>query len=131
MVTRDLAEIKAFRAEHGDIVMKPLYGKGGGRCSGWRAKTSISAHVRSLHRHLREQWVVQKFPAGGEGRRQAHHPGRRRVRRRRSAACRRPICAPTWCVAAHGETGLTARERDLRASGRRCANAGSSSSAST
>src|SRR6202163_1546887 len=29
LVTRDLAEIKAFRAEHGDIVMKPLYGKGG------------------------------------------------------------------------------------------------------
>src|SRR6478752_9414380 len=26
LVTRDLAEIKAFRAEHGDIVMKPLYG---------------------------------------------------------------------------------------------------------
>ena len=30
LVTRDLAEIKAFRAEHGDIVMKPLYGHGGG-----------------------------------------------------------------------------------------------------
>src|SRR5476651_30115 len=30
LVTRDLAEIKAFRAEHADIVMKPLYGHGGG-----------------------------------------------------------------------------------------------------
>ena len=30
LITRDLAEIKAFRAEHGDIVMKPLYGNGGG-----------------------------------------------------------------------------------------------------
>ncbi|MBW8903051.1 MAG: glutathione synthase, partial [Bradyrhizobium sp.] len=30
LITRDLAEIKAFRAEHGDIVMKPLYGHGGG-----------------------------------------------------------------------------------------------------
>src|SRR4030081_1312535 len=29
LITRDLAEIKAFRARHGDIVMKPLYGKGG------------------------------------------------------------------------------------------------------
>ena len=29
LITRDLAEIKAFRAEHGDIVMKPLYGMGG------------------------------------------------------------------------------------------------------
>src|SRR5260221_5835382 len=30
LLTRDLAEIKAFRAEHGDIVMKPLYGHAGG-----------------------------------------------------------------------------------------------------
>src|SRR5262245_55352601 len=30
LLTRDLAEIKAFRSEHGDIVMKPLYGHGGG-----------------------------------------------------------------------------------------------------
>ena len=43
LITRDLAEIKAFRAEHGDIVMKPLYGNGGAACSGWRATTSISA----------------------------------------------------------------------------------------
>src|SRR6266446_332796 len=29
LLTRDLAEIKAFRAIHRDIVMKPLYGNGG------------------------------------------------------------------------------------------------------
>ena len=29
LITRDLEAIKAFRAEQGDIVMKPLYGKGG------------------------------------------------------------------------------------------------------
>ncbi len=29
LITRDLDAIKAFRAENGDIVMKPLYGKGG------------------------------------------------------------------------------------------------------
>ncbi len=29
LITRDLDEINAFRAEHGDIVMKPLYGNGG------------------------------------------------------------------------------------------------------
>src|SRR5690349_18889633 len=29
VITRDLDEIKRFRAEHGDIVMKPLYGCGG------------------------------------------------------------------------------------------------------
>src|ERR671929_117307 len=42
LITRDLAAIKRFRDEHGDIVMKPLYGKGG---------ESV----------FREQWVVQKF----------------------------------------------------------------------
>src|SRR6201990_3661857 len=26
LLSRDLADIKAFRAEHGDVVMKPLYG---------------------------------------------------------------------------------------------------------
>src|SRR6202140_36842 len=29
LVSRDLDAIKQFREEHGDIVMKPLYGKGG------------------------------------------------------------------------------------------------------
>ena len=28
-IARDLATIKAFRAEHGDIILKPLYGNGG------------------------------------------------------------------------------------------------------
>ena len=30
LITRDKAAIEAFRAEHGEIVMKPLYGFGGG-----------------------------------------------------------------------------------------------------
>jgi len=29
LITRDRARVKAFRAEHGDIVVKPLYGNGG------------------------------------------------------------------------------------------------------
>src|SRR5437764_4432322 len=29
LLTHDLDEIKAFRSEHGDVVMKPLYGHGG------------------------------------------------------------------------------------------------------
>ena len=44
LITRDLAEIKAFRAEHGDIVMKPLYGNGGERgVPPGPRRTSISA----------------------------------------------------------------------------------------
>ena len=29
LISRDRAAIEAFRAEHGDVVMKPLYGNGG------------------------------------------------------------------------------------------------------
>ncbi|MEA2993374.1 MAG: glutathione synthase [Alphaproteobacteria bacterium] len=69
LITRDLAEIKAFRAEHGDIVMKPLYGNGG------EAVFKLARedmNFRSLYdmfaATFREAWVVQKFlPAVREG----------------------------------------------------------------
>ena len=69
LVTRDLAEIKAFRAEHGDIVMKPLYGHGGGAV--FRI-TSDDLNFGSLFDMFavtfREPWVVQRFlPAVKEG----------------------------------------------------------------
>ena len=64
LLTRDLAEIKAFRAEHGDIVMKPLYGHGGGAV--FRI-THDDLNFGSLFDMFsvtfREQWVVQKFLA--------------------------------------------------------------------
>jgi glutathione synthase len=62
LITRDLAEIKAFRAEHGDIVMKPLYGHGGGAV--FRI-THDDLNFGSLYDMFatifREQWVVQAF----------------------------------------------------------------------
>jgi glutathione synthase len=62
LVTRDLAEIKAFREEHGDIVMKPLYGHGGGAVF---RLTKDDLNFGSLYdlfaNMLREQWMVQKF----------------------------------------------------------------------
>jgi glutathione synthase len=69
LITRDLAEIKAFRAEHGDIVMKPLYGFGGGAVF---RLTSDDLNFGSLYdmfsTTFREQWVVQKFlPAFKQG----------------------------------------------------------------
>jgi glutathione synthase len=62
LITRDLAEIKAFRAEHSDIVMKPLYGHGGGAV--FRiAKDDLN--FGSLYDMFtvtfREPWVIQKF----------------------------------------------------------------------
>jgi glutathione synthase len=69
LLTRDLEAIKAFRAEHGDIVMKPLYGKGG---EGVFLLTREDLNFGSLYdlfsTMFREQWVVQKFlPAVKKG----------------------------------------------------------------
>ena len=69
LITRDLAEIKAFRAEHGDIVMKPLYGHGGGAVF---RLTRDDLNFGSLYDMFavtfREQWVVQAWlPAVKDG----------------------------------------------------------------
>jgi glutathione synthase len=62
LVTRDLAEIKAFRAEHGDIVMKPLYGKGGEAVFRLQAEDLNFGSLYDLFAAtFREQWVVQRF----------------------------------------------------------------------
>jgi glutathione synthase len=62
LITRDLAEIKSFRAEHNDIVMKPLYGHGGGAVF---RLTKDDLNFGSLYdmfaATFREPWVVQKF----------------------------------------------------------------------
>jgi glutathione synthase len=62
LVTRDLAEIKAFRAAHGDIVMKPLYGKGGEAVFRLQKEDLNFGSLYDLFAvTFREQWVVQKF----------------------------------------------------------------------
>ncbi len=62
LITRDLAEIKAFRAEHGDIVMKPLYGKGGEAVFRLAPEDLNFGSLYDLFSvTFREQWVVQKF----------------------------------------------------------------------
>src|SRR5215470_266281 len=62
LITRDLAEIKAFRAEHGDIVMKPLYGKGGEAVFRLAPEDLNFGSLYDLFSAtFREQWVVQKF----------------------------------------------------------------------
>src|SRR5262245_58960348 len=69
LITRDLAEIRAFRAEHGDIVMKPLYGKGGEAVFRLAAEDLNFGSLYDLFSvTFREQWVVQKFlPAVKDG----------------------------------------------------------------
>src|SRR5215467_5012035 len=69
LISRDLAEIKAFRAEHGDIVMKPLYGKGGEAVFRLaREDLNFGSLYDLFAATFREPWVVQKFlPAVKEG----------------------------------------------------------------
>jgi glutathione synthase len=69
LVTRDLAEIKAFRAEHGDIVMKPLYGHGGGAVFRLtRDDLNFGSLYDMFATTFREQWMVQQFlPAVKDG----------------------------------------------------------------
>jgi glutathione synthase len=62
LITRDLDAIKAFRAEQGDIVMKPLYGKGGDAVFRLAAEDLNFGSLYDLFSTLfREPWVVQKF----------------------------------------------------------------------
>src|SRR6185369_5525401 len=62
LITRDLDAIKGFRAEHGDIVMKPLYGKGGEAVFRLaREDLNFGSLYDLFATMLREPWVVQKF----------------------------------------------------------------------
>ena len=80
LITRDLAEIKSFRTEHGDIVMKPLYGNGGAAVFRVHARGSqFRIALRPLHCDIPRTLGGAEIPARGEAWRQAHHPGRRRI----------------------------------------------------
>jgi len=62
LITRDLDAIKAFRAEQGDIVMKPLYGKGGEAVFRLqRDDLNFGSLYELFATMFREPWVVQKF----------------------------------------------------------------------
>ncbi len=62
VITRDLEAIKAFRAEQGDIVMKPLYGKGGEAVFRLEREDLNFGSLYDLFATMfREPWVVQKF----------------------------------------------------------------------
>jgi glutathione synthase len=69
LITRDLESIKAFRAEQGDIVMKPLYGKGGEAVFRVAREDLNFGSLYDLFASMfHEPWVVQKFlPAVKDG----------------------------------------------------------------
>ncbi len=62
LISRDLAEIRVFRAKHGDIAMKPLYGHGGGAVFRITPKDLNFGSLYDMFANtFREQWVIQKF----------------------------------------------------------------------
>jgi glutathione synthase len=62
LLSHDLEEIKAFRAAQGDIVMKPLYGKGGEAVFLLRKNDlNFGSFYDLFSTMFREQWVIQKF----------------------------------------------------------------------
>jgi glutathione synthase len=62
MIARDLPTIRAFKARHGDIILKPLYGNGG---AGVFRLDPNDRNLASLHELFtgmsREPLIVQKF----------------------------------------------------------------------
>jgi glutathione synthase len=62
LITRDKAEIEAFRAEFGDIVMKPLYGNGGAAVFKIaREDPNFGSLFDLFSVTFVEPWVVQRF----------------------------------------------------------------------
>ncbi len=69
MIARDLATIRTFKAEHGDVILKPLYGNGG---AGVFRLDPNDRNLASLHELFtginREPLIVQKYlPAVSAG----------------------------------------------------------------
>ena len=62
LVTRSLAAIKAFREEHKDIVVKPLYGNGGAAIFRIRPDdTNLNSLIELLGINFREPIMVQRY----------------------------------------------------------------------
>jgi glutathione synthase len=62
LITRDRSEIEAFRAEHGDVVMKPLYGNGGAAVfKVSREDPNFGSLYDLFSVTFREPWVIQRF----------------------------------------------------------------------
>ncbi len=62
MIARDLETLKAFRAQHGDVILKPLYGNGGAGVFKLKAGDSNLASLHELFAGInREPLIMQQF----------------------------------------------------------------------
>jgi glutathione synthase len=117
LITRDRKEIVAFREEHGDIIVKPLYGNGGAgvfRIAG--GDENLASLLEIFESVYREPFVIQRYlPAVRKGDKriilvEGEPVG---IINRVPRSARR---APT-CMSAAGRAGQIA-ERDLRGGAR-------------
>jgi glutathione synthase len=69
LIARDREAIEAFRAEHGEVVMKPLYGAGGAAVfKVGRNDPNFGSLFDLFSATFREPWVIQRFlPAVSRG----------------------------------------------------------------
>ncbi|MEL6765735.1 MAG: glutathione synthase [Pseudomonadota bacterium] len=69
MIARSLTDLRAFRAEHGDIIVKPLFGNGGAGVFHLRPEDSNLASLQEMFAGLsREPLMAQAYlPAVKEG----------------------------------------------------------------
>jgi glutathione synthase len=62
LITYDLDEIRAFRKEHGDIIVKPIYGNGGAGVFHLRPEdTNLGSLVELFQTYLNEPLMVQRY----------------------------------------------------------------------
>ena len=62
IITRDPAELKAFRKAHGDIIVKPLYGNGGaGVFRLTEDDQNFASLIELFHQSFREPFIAQRY----------------------------------------------------------------------
>ena len=62
LITRSLDDVRAFRREHGDIIIKPLYGNGGaGIFRLQQDDTNLGSLVELFQNVFREAFIVQRY----------------------------------------------------------------------
>lgn len=65
LIARDLDELRAFRARHGDIIVKPLYGNGGAGIFHLRPEDpNLSSLFETFNAINREPVIAQKYLPG-------------------------------------------------------------------
>lgn len=62
LITRDAGEVAAFRRQHGDIIVKPLYGNGGAGIFHLRDDDrNLASLLEMFNQMFREPFIVQRY----------------------------------------------------------------------